>query len=192
MPTVDFQTFADAGGANVIDQATYLALPARLQGFLAGLAQSAQVNKVLRQSAFVTAALAQVISTALAADVLDNGNSAAFILQLQQALAVLAGSRAVRVVTASVDPAIELTDYRIGFERTVGVAATPALLPNPGTNIGQSFKLVDLVGNFNAFPVTISPPATHTIAGLATFVLNEDRQAAEFCFWGTGIWSVET
>jgi len=192
MPTVDFQNFADAGGANVIDQATYLALPARLQGFLAGLAQSAQVNKVLRQSAFVTAALAQVISTALAADVLDNGNSAAFILQLQQALAILAGSRAVRVVTASVDPAITLADYRIAFDRTAGVAATPVALPNPGTNFGQSFKLVDVVGNFNAAPVTVSPPATHTIAGLATFVMNEDRQAGEFCFCSAGLWSVET
>jgi len=189
--TVDFKEFADAGGANVVDQATYLAAPWRTAGFLAGIAPSNHLNKVWRQSAFVTAALAQVISTALTADVLDNGNLAALVLQMQQALVVLAGSRASRIVTASVDPAIVLTDYAIGFNRTAGVAATPAALPNPGANVGQSFKLDDLVGNFNAAPVTVSPPGGHTIAGLANYVCNDDRGSWEFRFFGATLWGVE-
>ena len=191
MPTNDFEVFGTGVGANVIDQAAYLAASWRTAGFLAGLAQSAQLNKVWRQSSFVTSVLAGLVATTLDEDVLDNGDAAAFTTQLQQALGILAGARSVRVVTASTDPVITLLDYRIGFNRTAGVAATPVALPNPGTNFGQSFKLIDLVGNFNSAPVTVTPPSG-TIAGLANFVCDESLGSYEFCFCEAGLWSVET
>lgn len=61
MATNDFQVFAGAGGANVLTQANYLALAARTTGFQSGLATSAQLNKVWRQSAIMSAMIGQFI-----------------------------------------------------------------------------------------------------------------------------------
>lgn len=52
MPTVDFLPFATDPGANVVSQAAWLALAQRTSGFEAGIAQSDQLNKAWRQSAF--------------------------------------------------------------------------------------------------------------------------------------------
>ena len=73
MATTDFLPFATATGANVESQATYAGLSSTANGFSAGTAASAQVNKVLRQSSFMVAAIAEMlvgfgISTA------DDGN----------------------------------------------------------------------------------------------------------------------
>lgn len=71
---VDFLPFASSDTSNVIDQTQYVNLPARGTGFIAGVAQSAQLNKVWRQSSLMTAALAQFISQVTQADVIDDGN----------------------------------------------------------------------------------------------------------------------
>lgn len=188
----DFLPFATGVGANVLDQADFEAASWLSSGFLAGLAQSIQLNKVWRQSSFVAAALAQLTSTTLAQDVLDNGNLPAFIAQLQAALSILASSRPARIVTVSTALALVLTDYRVALNRTVGPAATAVTLPNPGVNYGQSFRIGDIAGNFSTYPVTVTPPAGHTIAGAANFTLNEDLQWAEFAYFQGNIWSVET
>jgi len=86
MATNDFKPFAIGSGANVLSQADYEALSALASGFLSGKASSAQVNKVLRQSSFVSSAIAQFISSALNKDVLDNGNESAFVTDFTNAL----------------------------------------------------------------------------------------------------------
>lgn len=73
-PINEFQPFGNAGGANVMSQAGYAALPARNTGFVAGTALSAQLNKVWRQAAMVTAALMQHTVNLLGTDALDDGN----------------------------------------------------------------------------------------------------------------------
>jgi hypothetical protein len=190
MATNDFQPFAIGAGENVIAQAAYLAAAWRETGFLAGLAQSDQLNKVWRQSAFVGASLAQFIADTLGADVLDNGDQAAFIVQLSQALAIAAISRPSRIVTSSAALAVLITDYAVGFNRTAGLAATAVALPAAG--VGQEFVFEDLVGNFSTYPVTLNPPVGQTIAGLATFVLNEDRQSASVRYYGSNLWSIRS
>ena len=76
MPQNDFLPFALAGNANVTTQAAYLALGARSSGFQSGVAQSDQVNKVLRQAAFITAMVAQFTTDQSGFPVLDNGDLA--------------------------------------------------------------------------------------------------------------------
>lgn len=76
MATNDFLPFAAAGGANVLAQADWLALAARLSGYTAGVANSAQINKGLRQSAAMSAMIGQFITDYGALDALDNGNIA--------------------------------------------------------------------------------------------------------------------
>lgn len=75
----DFLTFALAGTPNVISQAAYLALAARGEGFEEGTANSAELNKVWRQSAFVAAALGNLITAKRPdLDALDNGDISLF------------------------------------------------------------------------------------------------------------------
>lgn len=86
MATNNFKPFAIGSGANVTTQADYEGLPALQTGFQSGKASSAQINKALRQSAFVTSSLAQAVSNILSADVLDNGNQSALVSQIVSAL----------------------------------------------------------------------------------------------------------
>lgn len=94
-----------------------------------------------------------------------------------------------RVVTASTDPVTTNLDFAIGFNRTAGVAATPVALPS--ANQDQEFEFQDLAGNFNAFPVTFTPPGGQTIAGLSTYVYNVDRGTVRFRYYGSNIWGVK-
>lgn len=92
---VDFLPFAnDAGAANVVTQAAYAAAATGgyvQYGFSAGLAPSNQLNKVWRQSSVMTAAIANMVSTALTADVLDSGGAASIAaLQAQLVAAIQA------------------------------------------------------------------------------------------------------
>lgn len=82
-----------------------------------------------------------------------------------------------------------VTDYAVGMNR----AATTQTQNLPGgAAVGQSFKIMDLAGTFSpANPVTVAPPAG-TIAGLASFVMNEARQSAIFTYFGSNLWSVES
>jgi len=73
----DILPFATGGGANVIDQATYAALTTLLaNGFSAGIAESAKLNKVWRQSSFMAAGLAGLASD-YGQNIVDDGNMTA-------------------------------------------------------------------------------------------------------------------
>lgn len=78
-----FKTIATAGGANVITQAQYEAMTALLaDGFSSGIAESNVLNKVWRQSSFVTAAVAQLMANITGQAIQDDGNETNFINQL--------------------------------------------------------------------------------------------------------------
>ncbi|WP_309175842.1 gp53-like domain-containing protein [Enterobacter roggenkampii] len=81
----DFKPFATGAGANVMSQADWEALPALLSGFTAGKASSAQVNKAIRQAAFIAAALAQYSANKSGLDVLDDGDLNGFITKMSTA-----------------------------------------------------------------------------------------------------------
>jgi hypothetical protein len=86
MASNDFLPFGGGAGANVIDQATYAALTARLAGFQSGVAQSAQLNKVWRQSSIMAAVLAQFIVDQTGSDAIDEGTIATLLANLKQAI----------------------------------------------------------------------------------------------------------
>jgi hypothetical protein len=87
---VDYKPIAANVGANVISQAQYLtdlAPAGALQnGFQGGTAKSNVVNKVVRQSSMVAAAVASFISQELGIDVLDDGNLTLLITNLTAAI----------------------------------------------------------------------------------------------------------
>lgn len=72
----DFLVFAGEAGANVLTQAEYVALAALLTGFQAGVAPSAQLNKVWRQSSIMAAVLGQIIADITGQPVIDDGTIA--------------------------------------------------------------------------------------------------------------------
>lgn len=77
MATNDFQPFAYGGAANVVSQSAYVALTSILQnGFSSGVAQSAQLNKVWRQSSIMAAVLAQFSSDYSGQNSTDDGTTA--------------------------------------------------------------------------------------------------------------------
>ena len=86
MATNDFLPLATGGGANVVDQATFAALSSLLaNGFQSGVANSAQINKVLRQSSFVASSVAKIIADNNV-NALDDGDVAGFKTKLISAI----------------------------------------------------------------------------------------------------------
>ncbi len=83
---IDFKAFSIGSGANVMTQAAYEALAALGVGYSSGTAPSNAFNKTFRQSSVMAAALATYISNTLDADVLDNGDLAALVGQLDAAI----------------------------------------------------------------------------------------------------------
>lgn len=78
--------FALGGGANVLTPSQYAALASRPTGFAAGVAQSAHLNTVWRQSAFVASAIAQMIADVTGLDVNDDGVTLGFEKSLSLAM----------------------------------------------------------------------------------------------------------
>lgn len=194
MPQNDFETFATDPLANVITQAAYTVLAARTVGFQAGIANSAQVNKAIRQAAFMGSVLAQYIATQTGQDVLDDGDAAGKLTLLIDSITIGSALKPSRTVTVSTALAITVADYAVGLARIAAPAPTAASLPSAAQD-GQEFVIEDLVGNFNTYPVTVSPPAGDNIVGKGTFILNINGQSARFRKYsqgGSSIWSVAT
>jgi hypothetical protein len=190
----DFEVFATDALANVMPQAAYAALAARTLGFQAGIANSAQLNKVWRQSSFWGAVLAQYVTNQNNADVLDDGDFAGKLAMLASAITIGANIKPARVVTVSTALAIGTADYAIGLARVAAPAAVAATLPGGAAN-GQEFVIEDLVKNFNAFPVTVTPPGGDNIIGRAYYVCNLDGGSWTFRKYvqgGSSTWSVKS
>lgn len=82
MSRSDYKAFAAGPGENVLAQDLYEELVVRTIGFQKGLLPSNQINKVLRQSSVMAAALAKMIVDATGSDLLDDGNVAALSTKL--------------------------------------------------------------------------------------------------------------
>jgi hypothetical protein len=129
-------TFALGSTPNVISQVTYAGLVARDTGFEAGIAESAVLNKVWRQSSFMSAVLATFIAEQ-GNDVLDNGNVAALVLKLKSSISAQSGG----ATTHSLSVAASTLTSTVN-----GVVATVAL-PGGGGGGGATSNLLSVAGN---------------------------------------------
>lgn len=84
--TNNFKAFALDPNANVMSQADWEALPARLSGFTSGKASANQINKAIRQGTVMASVIGQFITDSTGLDVLDNGNSALILTNFIKAL----------------------------------------------------------------------------------------------------------
>ena len=171
--------------------------PGASQYFLLTLVDAATglLNEIVQVTAIsgdvITMVRAQegtVAKSWLAGDLALNlwtAGSAAAMLQSQLA-------RPTRLVTASGAFVTSTADANgaIGLNRTAGVAASSTTLPS-GAQPSDVYTFQDLSANFQAFPLTVNAPAAMTIAGLASFVANVNRQSPSFRFYGSNIWGVK-
>lgn len=130
MATNDFQPFAYGGAANVVSQSAYLALTTILQnGFSSGVAQSAQLNKVWRQSSIMAAVLAQFSSDYSGQNSIDDGTTATLETNLIAAIrsvtktgVILADTGAANAYTAVNVPPLVAGTWIDGVVQQVKIA----------------------------------------------------------------------
>lgn len=189
-PIKDFKLFATGGGANVVDQPTYAAAAYVPAGRGSGILPSNVYNKIARQGSVGMALLQEYIVAQTGQDVLDNGDLAALLAQFTLAVQGGGNIRPNRIVTSSALLNLAATDFYVGFNRTAGLLAQVVNLPASNTVVnGQEIVLDDLAGNFDTYPLTVTPPGGVTIAGLNTFVLNVKRAAGRFRKYSDTLWS---
>ena len=130
MATNDFQPFAYGGAANVVSQSAYIALTSILQnGFSSGVAQSAQLNKVWRQSSIMAAVLAQFSSDYSGQNSTDDGTTATLETNLIAAIrsvtktgVLLTDTGAANAYTASNVPALTSGQLVNGLVQQIVIA----------------------------------------------------------------------
>jgi hypothetical protein len=83
---IDYLPVATGTGANVDSQANFVGASYQTTGFQNGIAQPFQVNKILRQTSMVSAAVASFISNTSNIAVLDDGNLTNLITELTAAI----------------------------------------------------------------------------------------------------------
>lgn len=167
MATNDIKAFSAAGGANVLTQAEYLAIAALSTGFTSGKASSKEVNKVLRQSSFVAAAVAQFISDSASVDVLDDGNVSGLVAKLIDALSAHSLTRNHPFADIKSDGAAAISEAlsNLGLTYTSSLNS-PGWYKLPGGLIIQWFSGPGLAANGSQV-VTYPIPFPSTMLGIA-------------------------
>lgn len=84
-PINDFKAFGVGPGDDATSQTEYVAATWRVQGWRSGILPHQQINKVLRQTSSVAAAVAQTVADLTQADVIDDGNVTALTNQVKLA-----------------------------------------------------------------------------------------------------------
>lgn len=87
MAVVDYLPVATGAGADVDTQAQFVGSGYQQNGFVVGIAQPSQANKIWRQASMISAAVAKTISDLLNIDLLDDGNLPNLVANLKAALA---------------------------------------------------------------------------------------------------------
>jgi len=138
----DFLVFGGGAGANVISQVTYSGLAARTAGFSSGVAQSAQLNKVWRQSSIMSAVLAQFISDRTGLDVLDDGTTATILANLKAAAAAVNGDATKTFSVAAATAANHAVNRAAGDARWAALAglASQAFDVAAGANLASALS----------------------------------------------------
>jgi hypothetical protein len=142
---VDYLPVATAAGNNADTQANFLGSGYQLNGFVNGMAQPSQANKLWRQSSMIAAAVANFVSNQLQINVIDDGNLAALITNLTNAIASAAQGSASRLVS-------------------VAYSATPVF----DASQGNSFEIVLTGNNTSATLINYTPGQS------LTFIVKQD------------------
>jgi hypothetical protein len=169
----EFLAFATANGANVLSQADYQGLSSRQTGFIAGIANSIELNKAWRQGALGAYLLGEFIRTVGLRDARDDGQLSNLIDnfvstyrgQKPNWIGTFGGTVNARTLTLSPAP--------LSMAEMVGVPIR-GLIPSPNTG--------PVTLAYNSFsPVPIVTPDGQPLAK------NSAKGICEFIFDGTNV-----
>lgn len=153
MANNDFLVFAGAGGANVITQSQYQALPSLTTGFQSGVAQSQQLNKVWRQSSIMAAMIGQFIADQSGQNATDDGTITTLEANFIAALQKLGRKKLTSALTLFVNAST-------GNDANNGLSAGAAL-----RTLTAAISLIYSTYDLSGYTVTISLAAgTYTAA----------------------------
>ena len=140
----DFLTFATGGGANVVTQNEYSSLGLGSSGFQSGIAPSAQLNKVWRQSSIMAAMIGQFIVDNTTNPAIDDGSTANLELSFKAAIQAVTRIKATGNTTFYVNTAFGL-DTNTGLTSLV-----------PFKTINACINAIYHGWDFNGYTCTIS------------------------------------
>jgi hypothetical protein len=173
MATNDFLPFAVGSGANVLSQSAYAALTAISNGYSAGIAQSAALNKTWRQSSIMAAVLAQFISDRTGSNAVDDGTTATLLANLKAALPAAHGQCRLSVSSTTT---LLLSPYN---GNSVIVNGIPLQLPTAGvtytaSGLSASTKYYVYLGGTTATPALSLSTTGYVTASNGVVVMNGD------------------
>lgn len=156
---VDYLPFATGVGAEVMSQASYAA--AAPNGVIPGLADPTFANKSWRQSAVMSAALANLVSSLLQVSVLDDGNVSALQILLQQALVRTS------LLASQAGASYTYSNSNIGYlvERSNSGSLMTDILPGTSPGPVSSGGIITVVNTDASAMLLISPGAGATLTG---------------------------
>jgi hypothetical protein len=168
---IDFLPFATGAGATVDSQATYAGSSYQVNGMQNGLALPNEFNKVWRQSSVVAAALATFISDTLNIDVLDDGNLAALVTELKNA--IRAGGNKILVVPYAAAPVLDASQSS-KFETTLAGPMAPTLI-----NVSPGQRIVLIIHQDAVGGRVFTPPSNLPMADIDPGVNATSTQSFE-------------
>jgi hypothetical protein len=164
---VDYLPVATAAGNNADSQANFEGSGYQTLGFVNGIAQPFQANKLWRQSSMIAAAVANFIANELNINVLDDGNLAELITNLTNAIvsAAKGGTTGVVSVPFSATPVFDASQGST-FEIVLTGAVTSSTLVNvtPGQALRFIVKEDGAGGHLFAAPANLPMAAINTAA----------------------------
>jgi hypothetical protein len=163
--TVDYLPVATGAGNLVDPQPTFAGSSYQTAGFQVGLAIPSQMNKVVRQSSMVAAALANFISQKLNISVVDDGNLSNLITLFSLSIAI--GSNKIVAVAFSATPIFDASQGNI-FEITLTGNVTSSTL----VNVSPGMDITFIIHQDSTGGRTFVPPANAPIGNIST-VLNK-------------------
>ncbi|RJT45650.1 gp53-like domain-containing protein [Rahnella woolbedingensis] len=134
MSTNNFKPFGVGVGANVTPQADYEALAALITGFQSGKANSAQVNKAIRQATVMASVIGQFIANYSGSDVLDNGDSATLLSNLITALKSNSSNDFLQITNNLVEIKNAGTSAQTSARTNLGLGTAATATVGTGTN----------------------------------------------------------
>jgi hypothetical protein len=163
---VDYLPVATAAGNNADSQANFDGSGYQQLGFVNGIAQPFQANKLWRQSSMIAAAVANFIANELNINVLDDGNLAELITNLTNAIvsAAKGGTTGVVSIPFSPTPVFDASQGNT-FEIVLTGSVTSSTLVN--VTPGQALRFIvkqDGAGGHPFVPPGSLPMAQISIA----------------------------
>ena len=171
---VDYLPVATGAGNNADSQANFQGSSYQELGFVNGIAQPYQANKIMRQSSMIAAAVANFISNELNINVLDDGNLATLITNLTAAIVAAAkgGTTGIVSVPFSATPVFDASQGT-KFEIVLTGAVTSSMLIN--VTPGQRLEFIVKQDGTGGHP--FAPPANLPMAQISTAASKTNIQA---------------